>query len=101
MLATANDYAYLSGWNFFKYLHQYRQGFVDIGRAVFQYLASSGQNPLLSDCERLFTLALVTSRLFAGLALTNNLPQDPVLQLSFAGPIARLLLDQEWQDISS
>ena len=101
MLATANDYVYLSGWNFFKYFSNYRGPFLNIGKAVFQYLASSGRKPLPSDCERPFTAALVTSRAFASLAQANNLPQDPLLNLSFAGPIARILLDQEWQDISN
>jgi len=101
MLATANDYIYLSGWDFFKYFSKYRGPFLNIGQAVFRYLASSGRKPLPSDCERLFTLALVASRVFAGLAQANNLPQDRTLYLSFAGPIARILLDQEWPDISN
>jgi hypothetical protein len=101
MLATANDYLYLSGWDFFKFFGKYRPSFIDIGKAVFKFLAGSGRNPLPHECERLFTVALLGSRVFAGLAQANNLPQDPVLQFSFAGPIARLLLDQEWQDIST
>jgi hypothetical protein len=101
MLATALDCVYLSGWNFFQYFPKHRSAFVGIGQAVFRFLASSGRQPLPSDCERLFTLALLASRVFAGLASANKLPNDPHLHLTFAGPVARILLDQEWSDISS
>src|SRR5579863_4665657 len=100
MLATANDYAYLSGWNFFKHFKTYRDPLIQIGKAVFRYLASSGRSPLPAECEPMFTLAVVTSRVFADLAKANNIPKDSTLYLSFAGPVARLLLDQDWQDIS-
>jgi len=106
-LTTAVDSGFLSSYGFFKYYGVYRTRLIDIARQTYRGLATrSGFLPEQIDCVRHLELALCGDTAFADIISDLcslggvPVPKDPFWIDFFAGPVARHLLDQEWQEIT-
>jgi hypothetical protein len=103
-LATALDYASLSGWGLFPLQH--RDAFIAIAKGIRAELldickALGIGPPEPEHCQALLATALMLDNDFVRIMDKLNLKNKPDMWLDFADPISRILLDEEWQTISA
>ena len=64
-------------------------------------LAASGKMPQPEECERPLIFHFLISSPFAALMTAGKVADDLLIQDMLAGCIARIILDEDWQDIST
>jgi hypothetical protein len=107
MAVSLSDWSFLTSYGFFSHYQTFRERLLAIGRATYKFLReTSGIRPDRLDCEIDVEEALVHSTVFVDIMIdlsrNTNLPEhtDPYWVDYFAGPIARFVVDSEWQEIS-
>ena len=100
-LASALDYSCISDWNLLAELTQRRSALLLVAKVAFQMLAASGRMPQPEECERAFIFHLLISSPFAALMIAGKVPDDLIIRDMLAGCVARIILDEDWQVISS
>jgi hypothetical protein len=99
-LASKLDYSCISDWNLSAELTQRRSQLLLVAKVAFQMLAASGRTPQPDECERPLIFHLLVSSPFAALMTGGKVADDLVIRDMLAGCVARIMLDEEWQDIS-
>lgn len=99
-LLTHVDHQSLQSWSFLTDYQSRRSELINTARAVYsavKILLSSSPQP--SDCEAALTLAMLTTKPFADF-LQKKRHALPALHLTFARQMARLVLDNDWTEIT-
>jgi hypothetical protein len=100
-LASAIDYSCISGWSLSAEFSYRKPQLILVAKSAFQMLSASGRMPQPNECEDAVILHLLSSGPFAALMNAGNVQNDPIIRDMLAGCVARILLDEDWQDISS
>ena len=100
-LASKLDYSCISDWNLSAELARRRAQLLLVAKVAFQMLAASGKAPQPEECDRALIFHLLVSSPFAALMTAGKVADDLIIRDMLAGCVARIMLDEDWQDISS
>jgi hypothetical protein len=99
-LASALDYACIGGWNLAMKFANSRDSLIAVAKSAFQLLASSGRQPQPDECEGVVVAHLLGSKAFSALMHAGKVPTDVIIRDMLATSVARILLDEDWYEIS-
>jgi hypothetical protein len=99
-LASASDYACISGWNLSAGITKRRAQLIAVAQSARKTLMASGRMPQPGECEPMLIAHFHGSAAFAALMQDGQVMNDFILRDMLAGSLARILLDEEWTEIS-
>jgi hypothetical protein len=101
-LTQALDFEMLKSWSLLKDYANNKEALIAVGKAVYQTLRIHGGEPppTPADLERAFVVSLSVTSVFKEICERKR-HALPELHLVFAEGLARYILDNEWQAITS
>jgi hypothetical protein len=99
-LLTYVDHQSLSSWNFLVDYQKRRVGLINAARGAYAATTQLlGSQPSPAECVEALAAALLMTKPFADI-IQNKLHVNPSLHLTLARQMARLMLDNEWNEIT-